>query len=110
MPISINHLDVFQKMVTSKQLPVHCEGSSKSILLCGKQLVSAQQDSSPVQAISLRNSTLGSYYPEEISDVHKIYQKKKGIRSSGDGVHINMNGLLLNKMLIGRVLCSPDWT
>lgn len=88
---------------------MHCEGSSQSILLCGKQLASVQQDSSPVQAISLSDSTLGSYYPEEISDVHKIYQKKR-YQSSGDGVHINMNGLLLNNMLIGRVLCSPGWT
>lgn len=40
----------------------------------------------------------------------KSTRKKKSIRSSGDGVHINMNGLLLNNMLIGRVLCSPGWT
>lgn len=56
---------------------MNSEGSSKSILLCGKQLARVRQDSSPMQAISLSNSTLESYYPEEISDVHKNFPEKK---------------------------------
>lgn len=61
-----------------------------------------------MQAISLTNSTRESYCPW--GDSRRAYNlpgKKKSIRSSGDGLYINMKDLLLNKYAFRQGLMQP---
>lgn len=78
MPTSTNHLDVFQKMVTSKtalgELWRECQINTT---LWKATVQSAARLLSTMQAILVNNSTQGNYYPEEIPDVNEINLPEK---------------------------------